>query len=251
MIFFRSVLFNIFMFLYHLALVAGLLVLLPFPRPWAQTAVRLWAMGLRFSMNLIVGLDLEVRGLENLPPGGAIIASKHQSAWDTFMFYLLLDDPNYIMKKELMDIPVWGWCAKKCGAISVDRSGGAGALKQLIRDTEDRLNRGRQVILFPEGTRTEPGARQPYNPGVAAIYAHGLGPVVPVALNSGLFWGRRSFMKRPGVITVEFLAPIPEGLERRRFMEELENRIEGASDNLAAEAKSRFPQFLAENPESS
>ncbi len=251
MIFFRSVLFNVFILFFHLVLVAALLVMLPFPQPWAQATVRIWTYLLRHGLKLIVGLDMEVRGLENLPRGGAIITSKHQSAWDTFIFYLLLDDPNYIMKKELMDIPVWGWGAKKCGAISVDRSGGAGALKQLLRDTKDRLDRGRQVIIFPEGTRTAPGARQPYNPGIAAVYAHGLGPVVPVALNSGLFWGRRSFLKMPGVITIEFLAPIPVGLERPQFMEELENRIEKASDDLVAEARARFPRLLAETPESS
>lgn len=241
MFFFRSVLFNVFFMVLHAALVVGMVALLPFPRRWMQATVRLWTDVLRVGLKLIVGLDLEVRGRDNLPQGACVIASKHQSALDTFVFYLLLNDPNYVMKKELMRIPVWGWHARKCGAISIDRDGGAGALKQMLRDTEDRMARARQVILFPEGTRTAPGTRHPYNPGIAAVYTRIKAPVVPVALNSGLFWGRRSFNKKPGVITVEFLPPMPPGLDRAQFMSELENRIETATDKLVAEARERFP----------
>ena len=203
MFFIRSVLFNAFILVLHAALVVGMLVLLPFPRRWMQATVRAWTDVLRGGLKAIVGLDLEVRGRDNLPQGACVIASKHQSALDTFVFYLLLNDPNYVMKKELMRIPVWGWHARKCGAISIDREGGAGALKQLVRDIEDRMKGGRQVIVFPEGTRTAPGTRHPYNPGIAALYTRIQAPVVPVALNSGLFWGRRSFNKKPGVVTIE------------------------------------------------
>ena len=241
MFFFRSVLFNVFFMVLHAALVVGMVALLPFPRRWMQVTVRLWTNVLRAGLKLIVDLDLEVRGRGNLPQGACVIASKHQSALDTFVFYLLLKDPNYVMKKELMRIPVWGWHARKCGAISIDRDGGAGALKQMLRDTEDRMAGGRQVIIFPEGTRTAPGTRHPYNPGIAAVYTRIKAPVVPVALNSGLFWGRRSFNKKPGVITVEFLPPMPPGLDRGPFMSELENRIETATEKLVAEAKTRFP----------
>ena len=241
MFFFRSVLFNAFFLVLHAALVVGMLVLLPFPRRWMQVTVRLWTNVLRLGLRVIVGLELDVRGLDNLPQGACVIASKHQSALDTFVFYLLLNDPNYVMKKELMRIPVWGWHARKCGAISIDRDGGAGALKQMLRDTDDRMARARQVIIFPEGTRTAPGARHPYNPGIAAVYARIKAPLVPVALNSGLFWGRRSFNKKPGVITVEFLPPMPPGLDRGPFMSELEKRIETATEKLVAEAKTRFP----------
>jgi 1-acyl-sn-glycerol-3-phosphate acyltransferase len=149
MIFIRSILFNAFFLIFHLFLVVGMLVLLPFPRRWMQATVRLWTNVLGAGLNLIVGLDIEVRGLEKLPRSAAVIACKHLSAWDTFVFYRLARDPNYVMKKELMDMPVWGWHARKCGAISVDRDGGPGALKQMVRDTEDRLSDGRQVIIFP------------------------------------------------------------------------------------------------------
>ncbi|MBI2978289.1 MAG: 1-acyl-sn-glycerol-3-phosphate acyltransferase [Rhodospirillales bacterium] len=220
-----------------------MLVLLPLPRRWMQATVRLWTQTIRFGLHHIVGLDFEARGLEHRPAGAAVIACKHQSAWDTFVFYLLLNDPNYIMKTELMRIPLWGWYARKCGAISVDRTGGAAALKKMVRDIEDRLARGRQVIVFPEGTRTAPGTRRPYQPGIAAIYKQTQAPVVPVAVNSGLFWGRRSFRKNPGVVTLQFLAPMPKGLKRDAFMAELEKRIETATDALVAEARARFPHL--------
>ncbi len=249
MIAFRSLLFNTVFLVYHLALVVALTALLPFPRPWSQCVARLWTQGVGLMLRLVVGLDVEIRGREHLPVGPCVIVSRHQSAWDTFAFYSLLSDPNYILKKELTDIPLWGWCALKCGAISVDRSGGGAALKKMVRDTEDRVAKGRQVVIFPEGTRTPPGEKQEYQPGIAAIYARvtrtpggapGGAPVVPVALNSGLFWGRRSFHKKPGVITLEFLEPMPPGLKRRQFMEDLRARIDGATDKLVAEARQRF-----------
>ncbi len=237
----RSLIFNVVFFAYHLVLVGGLSVLLAFPRPWAQAATRLWTKGAALLLRGLLGLDFEILGAS--PKGPCIIVSKHQSAWDTFFFYLLLDDPNYVLKKELTRIPIWGWCALKCGAISVDRFGGGAALKKLVRDVEDRMAGGRQVVIFPEGTRTAPGMRREYQPGVAAIYARTDAPVVPVALNSGLFWGRRSFRKKSGVITVQFLDPMPGGLKRREFMAELESRMETAADALIAGAKNRFPHL--------
>ncbi len=241
MLILRSLIFNAVFVVYHLALILGLTALMPFPRMWSQGFVRMWTQGGKALLKGIVGLGVEFRGLQNLPQGPCVIVSKHQSAWDTFAFYILADDPNYILKKELTRIPFWGWCALSCGAISVDRSGGGAALKGLLRDTQDRLAKGRQVVIFPEGTRTAPGARLDYFPGVAAIDGHTDVPIVPVALNSGLFWGRGSFLKKPGVITIEILPPMAKGLKRRQFMADLESRIEAASDTLMEEARERFP----------
>lgn len=241
----RSLAFNIFSLILHIILLLGMLVLLPLPRRWMQATVRLWTRTIRFGLRAIVGLGFEARGLEYRPAGAAVIACKHQSAWDTFVFYLLLDDPNYVMKKELFRIPFWGWYARKCGAISVDRAGGTRALKRLVRDVADRLAKGRQVIVFPEATRTAPGTRRPYQPGIAAIYRQTRAPVVPVAVNSGLFWGRRAFTKQPGTVTIEFLPAMPEGLDRDAFMAELQNRIETATDALVAEARARYPHLGA------
>lgn len=237
----RSLIFNSVFFVYHTSLVLILTALLPFPRRLSQGVVRFWTEGVGLGLKMIIGLDVDFRGLDHLPEGPCIIVSKHQSAWDTFVFYLLVKDPNYILKKELTQIPLWGWCALKCGAISVDRSGGGAALKKVVRDTQDRIAKGRQVVIFPEGTRTVPGTRQEYFPGVASLYLHNEAPVIPVALNSGLFWGRRSFVKKPGVITLEILPPMPRGLKSREFMTELESRIETASDKLIAEAEGQIP----------
>jgi len=243
MILFRSLLFNLFSIVLHVILLVGMLMLLPLPRKWMQATVRLWTRTIRAGLRHIVGLDFEARGLEHRPVGAAVIACKHQSAWDTFVFYVLLRDPNYIMKTELMQLPLWGWYARKCGAISVDRAGGAAALKKMVRDVKDRLAKGRQVIVFPEGTRTAPGTRRPYQSGIAAIYKQIEAPVVPVAVNSGLFWRRRSFSKQPGVVVLQFLPAMPKGLTRDAFMAELETRIETATDALVAEARARFPHL--------
>ena len=239
----RSLIFNTVFLIYNVVLMFVQMALLPFSRAWSQGVVRFWTNGVGLGLKVIIGLDVEIRGRQHLPIGPCVIVSKHQSAWDTFAFYALVSDPNYILKKELTDIPLWGWCALHCGAISVDRSGGGAALKRMVRDTQDRLAQGRQVVIFPEGTRTAPGTRRDYFPGVASLYAHADAPVVPVALNSGLFWGRRSFIKNPGVITIEFLPPMPKGLKRRAFMEDLETRIEAATVKLIAEARDRFPNL--------
>ncbi len=233
----RSLLFNLYYFGSFILVPLVLWVCLPLPRPYMQRGVRLWVKGLRLGLKWIVGLVYQVRGLENVPEGAAIFACKHQSAWETTVFYILADDPAYVLKKELLFIPFWGWVARKAKAIGVDRAGGVGALKRMVKESLAVLDANRQVIIFPEGTRMAPGETKPYYPGIAALYANTEAPVVPVALNSGLFWGRRRFIKRPGVITLEFLPPMPRGLDRREFMAELQARIETASERLRTEAQ--------------
>lgn len=233
----RSLLFNIFFFAWHVVVMFAMIPLLFLPSAVMKSAIRVFARGMRAALRLIVGLDFEVRGRENIPVGAAVFASKHQSTWETFIFHLLVDDSAYVLKKELMRIPLWGWCVRKGQAIIVDRQGGARSLKHLVRQTLAALAAGRQVVVFPEGTRMPPGERGTYFPGIAAIYRQAEAPMVPVALNSGLYWGRRSFLKHPGVIIIEFLPPIPRGLSRRAFMTELEERIETASEHLRVEAQ--------------
>jgi len=205
------------------------------PRRWTQWIVRVWTRGVWWGLRHIVGLDYEVRGREHVPPGPVLLASKHQSTWDTAVFYLLFDDPCYVIKKELFSIPIWGWYARKAGMIGVDRKGRTRALKKMVADCVAALAEGRALVIFPEGTRTAPGERRSYQPGIAAVYAQANTPVVPVAVNSGVFWGRRSFIKSPGVAVLEFLPPIPPGLSRDAFMSSLETSIESASARLAEE----------------
>ena len=214
---------------------------LPFPRPVMQRAVKTWAWSQHWALKLLVGLNFEIRGSENIVNGAAIYSCKHQSAWDTYFFYLLFSDPSYVLKKELVRIPVWGWMARKCAAISIDRDGGIRALKTLVREVKQRLSDNRPVIIFPEGTRTQPGVQQPYHPGISALYLQCDAPVIPVALNSGLFWGRRSYRKEAGRIVIEFLPAISPGMKRKPFMEALERAIEDASLRLAEEGIERYP----------
>ena len=245
MIVVRSALFNLFLWTWSTLTLSLMWVFLPFPRTVMQEVVRFWAYGPRLGLKWIAGIDYEIRGRENLPQGACIFAAKHQSAWDTIAFFHLVEEPIYVIKKELRAVPFWGWYTRKCEAITVDRAAGAKALKGLLRDARVSLSKGRQVIIFPEGTRTPPGQHAPYQPGIAALYAHTSVPVVPVAVNSGMFWGRRSFIKHPGTIILEFLPAMPEGLDRRAFLAELEARVEAASERLRIEAETRFPGVSA------
>ncbi len=198
---------------------------------------RVWANGALWLLSLIVGLQFQVRGRENVPDESVMMAVKHQSAWETLALNLELRDPAFVVKRELMRVPVFGWLLHRVGMISVDRSGGGAALRSMVGTARQRVAEGRSIVIFPEGTRTPLGERQPYHPGVAALYKALNVPVIPVALNSGLFWPRRSTWLQPGVVTLEFLPAIPPGLPRRDFMAQLETAIEDASDRLADEAR--------------
>jgi len=179
----------------------------------------------------------ELRGQENRPDGPAIYASKHQSAWDVLVYNVVIPDCAYVLKRELLRIPLWGWYVWRVGAVSVDRSGGARALKSMIEDATALLRQGRSIVVFPQGTRTPVGEKRAYLPGTAALYKGTDFPVVPVALNSGVLWPRRKFRKRAGLITIEFLPPIEPGLDRRRFLKELESRIETTTQRLELQAE--------------
>ena len=219
--------------------IAGLPFLLT-PRRTAMRFGRFWAQASLAALRLIVGLDGEVRGRENIPRGACLIAMKHQSMWDTLMLPPLLGDPAVVIKRELKFVPFYGWYATRAGSIFIDRKGGAGALRRMIAAAKRAIADGRPVVIFPQGTRTAPGqpvAEHPYQPGIAALYRELAVPLVPAAVNSGLYWGRRAFLKRRGRIVVEFLAPIPPGLPRREVMGTLESRIEEATAALEAEGE--------------
>ncbi|HEV2549848.1 MAG TPA: lysophospholipid acyltransferase family protein [Stellaceae bacterium] len=232
MILIRSLAFQLCLYVFTaVAAILGLPLLL---LPWrcAMMYGATWAALVLKLLQWCVGLRHEVRGREHLPAGPAIIAMKHQSAWDTFAVPVVFGDAAIVFKKELMLVPFYGWYVWKAGMIAIDRKAGAAALRSLVAGASRAVGQGRSIVIFPEGTRTAPGTHRPYQPGVAALYRQLGLPVVPVALNSGLFWGRRHFLKRPGRITLEILPPIPPGRARRAFMAELEERIERATDRL-------------------
>jgi 1-acyl-sn-glycerol-3-phosphate acyltransferase len=232
----RALLFNVAFFAVTALLgVAGLPLLLA-PRAWVMRFGRFWARCALALLKAIVGLDGEIRGREHLPAGPAIIAMKHQSAWDTLILPVVLGDPAVVLKRELLLLPFYGWYALRAGSIAIDRKGGAGALRHMVAAARRAAAAGRKVVIFPEGTRTAPGRRLPYQGGVAALYQALRLPVVPAAVNSGLYWGRRSFRKRRGRIVLAFLDPIAPGLPRREMMAQLETRIEAATAALEREA---------------
>jgi 1-acyl-sn-glycerol-3-phosphate acyltransferase len=213
-----------------LALVGSPILLMP------RRAVIAWALlWIEFILGwlrLTCGLTYRVVGMDNLPEGPVIIACKHQSSWETLAFTKLFPGTAIVLKRELLFIPIVGWAMARAGNIAVSRGDGAQALRGLVRQAKTVVAEGRSILIFPEGTRVAVGDERPYQVGVAALYRQLGVPVVPVALNSGLFWGRRKFVKRPGRITVEVLPPIAPGLRREAFMTTLRDRIEGATNRL-------------------
>lgn len=233
----RSALFNT---AFYFNLVLFMLVFSPLffgPRRWAMWALKLWASTSIWLLATIAGTRLEIRGRENIAQGSAIIAAKHQSLFETFAVLPFLPDPAMVMKRELMMIPLFGWFARKFQMIPVDRGARATALKTLVNRALAAVRQGRQVLIFPEGTRRPPGAPPAYRPGAAALYLKLGVPCVPLALNSGLYWPRRKFMRYPGVIVFQFLPSIPPGLSRPEFTKTLEAALETTTAELLSAAR--------------
>lgn len=206
------------------------------PRTWAMKGLELHGRTCVWLLRLICGTKLDVRGRENLPKSGCLVIAKHQSAWDTFGLISLFRDPAIVLKDELKWIPFYGWFCVKFEHILVKREKASAALKALIRDAKQRISIGREVVIFPEGTRTVPGAPPDYKSGYVALYEALNVVTVPLALNSGLFWPRRSPWRYPGTIVVEFLPALPPGLPRAEFRQRIETAIEAASQRLIDEA---------------
>lgn len=232
MIWVRSLLFSAAFYLWSAVLAILMLPLLAFPRRFIVGGFKVWSRGLVFLLELICGVKVEVRGAEHIPQGPGLIGAKHQCMLDTMALWGIVPDAAYVTKKELLMIPVYGWYVVKSGMLVVDREGHAAALKKLVREAQTALSQSRQVLIFPEGTRTPPGEPGAYKPGVAAIYRELGVPCTPLATNSGVHWPAHGFLRRPGLIVYEFLPPIPAGLKRAEFMRELETRIETASTAL-------------------
>jgi 1-acyl-sn-glycerol-3-phosphate acyltransferase len=233
----RSLLFNLLFYVTTALFVVLGSPLLFGPRRWAMAALAIHGRFELWLLRVIVGTKLEVRGSEKLPKGACLVAAKHQSAWETFGLIPLFRDPALLMKRELFWIPFHGWFSHKFEMIPVDRDKGPAALRRMLREAKKRVADGREIIIFPEGTRRATGAPPDYKTGVLLLYeALGI-PCVPLALNSGVFWPRRSLVRKPGTIIVEFLDPIPPGLPKAEFLERLIAAIEAASARLLAESK--------------
>ncbi len=234
MLFLRSAAFNLVFYAMSVVIVIAATPCLVLPRRFTLYAMEAWSHLTLWLLRVIAGTHYEVRG--ELPRGGVLVASKHQSMWDTIVMTAILKDPAMVLKRELLWIPFYGWYAQKARMIAIDRGAAAAAIRRLVSQGKAAVAEGRPVVIFPEGTRSAPGSKLEYKPGVAALYRQLGVECVPAAVNSGLFWARRGFTRWPGTILLEFLPPIPAGLDRKTFMAELETRIETATAKLVEEA---------------
>jgi 1-acyl-sn-glycerol-3-phosphate acyltransferase len=232
----RSLVFYVYMYGFMAIMGTMGVPLLLGPRYWSRAWLRLYISITWFGLRWICGVSFEVRGQAHIPAGGALIASKHQSMWETLAFWSIVPDPAIILKRSLIYMPFFGWFALKLKNINVDRSAGAKALRKMLKDASMRAGEGRQILIFPEGTRVDPGENPTYKSGVVGLYQFMKVPCVPVALNSGVFLEPYCGLRRPGKIIVEFLEPIEPGLDKADFMERLHTSISTASDALLAES---------------
>jgi 1-acyl-sn-glycerol-3-phosphate acyltransferase len=247
-IFLRSLVYNV---LFYVLLVFWNVVAIPtflMPRRAFMAVAKMWARSSVWLLRVVCNTRLEVRGLEKIPAGPLIVASKHQSMWETFALMPYFDAPLFIYKRELAWIPFFGWYLMKSGMIGVDRGGGMRSLMDMARRAPKEIRSGRQLIIFPEGTRTPVGAPPDYMTGVGQIYASSGVPCQPVALNSGLFWPRRTFMRYPGTLVVEFLDPLPAGLTRKEFIVQIATVIEAATNRLVEAAREEQAQLFGVVP---
>ena len=239
MIILRSLVFNA---LFYVNTALWLIAALPtFFMPYRAIieVAKAWGRFNRALTRMVAGIDYEIRGAEKIPRGPVIVAAKHQSAWETFALLSLFDNPTFIIKRELQWIPIFGWFTIKGRMVPVQRGAGSQALNNMIERARIELSRNRQLVIFPEGTRRAPGAEPRYKYGVAQLYAAEGVPCIPIALNSGLFWSRRSLRRNPGTVLVEVLDPIPPGLDKDAFLERLKSEIETATARLIAESQAK------------
>lgn len=244
MLLLRSLLFHV---CFHLNTILHLIICLPFlllPRRIFWKAVHSWARVNHWLLRTICGTNFEITGYERIPPGALLVAAKHQSAWETFALVILFSDPFYVLKRELKWLPVFGWYVAKAQMIPIRRGAGGTALGEITERAKVKIAHGRQLILFPEGTRRAVGAEPAYKFGVVRLY-HELGVrCFPVALNSGVFWPRRELMIYPGTIRMEFLEPIEPGLSEDEFKVRMQDAIETATARLVAQGRAELEAML-------
>ena len=239
-IFFRSIVFNALFYLNTLVFLIAALPTFFMPYRAIIAVAKSWGRVNLVLLRVVAGVDYEIRGREKIPKGPILVASKHQSAWETFALLPLIDNPVFILKRELQWVPIFGWLTIKGRMVPVDRGGGSQALAAMIERARVELADNRQLIIFPEGTRRPAGAEPRYKIGVAHLYVAGGVPCVPIALNSGLFWPRRSLRRFPGTVVAEILDPIPPGLAKETFFERLQGDIETATARLIAEGRAKM-----------
>ncbi|WGD53667.1 lysophospholipid acyltransferase family protein [Bradyrhizobium sp. CB1650] len=248
LIFLRSLVFNV---LFYTVFVVLAIVALPtflMPVRALLTVAGWWANASLFLMRVICNIRVEFRGQEKIPKGPLLVASKHQSMWETFALLQFFDRPIFILKRQLMTIPVFGQFLVKTGMIAIDRTAGVKALLDMTRRAREAVRGGCQLVIFPEGTRRAPGAPPDYKTGFAQIYSACGVPCLPVALNSGLFWPRRTFMRYPGTLVVEFLEPLPPGLPKDEYVARVRDVIEEATSRIVEAGRKEQERLIGTAP---
>ena len=243
MIYIRSLLTNVFFFL-TLMIGCTLQLFVAFlPR---KATIYFWDKMIMpialFWIHFFAGLKFEVRGAENIKKSHALYACKHESALETYSFTQFVPTTTYILKKELIFMPFFGWTQYFYGMIPVNRKGGSSAMKHMLQEVRKKTDTGRPVVIFPEGTRCRPGTTKGYKSGIMFLAENLDLPVIPVAVNTGMFWAKNSFLRYPGTAVFEFLPPIEvKGKSKEEFMNELQTVIENKCKELNAEAVKKYP----------
>ncbi|MCK1708900.1 MULTISPECIES: lysophospholipid acyltransferase family protein [unclassified Bradyrhizobium] len=248
LIFLRSLVFNV---LFYAVLVGLAIVALPtflMPARALLTVAGWWAKASIFLMRVICNIKVEVRGAEKIPEGPLLVVAKHQSFWETFALMPFFNRPIFILKRQLMHIPVFGQFLRKIEMIAINRSAGVKALLDMTRRARAAVRSGRQLLIFPEGTRRPPGAPPDYKTGFAQIYSACGVQCLPIALNSGLFWPRRTFMRYPGTLVVEFLDPLPPGLPKDEFIARVRDVIEDATGRIVEAGRKEQERLIGSAP---
>jgi 1-acyl-sn-glycerol-3-phosphate acyltransferase len=232
----RSLLFNIAFYVNVILWMIAALPTLLMPRRVFMRVAAAWARSTLWLLKVIVGCGFELRGAGNIPPGGCLVVGKHQSVWETVALFAIFPDPCVILKRELAWIPMFGWYVIKSHMVPINRKAGQAAMNQMNARAVEAIADGRQMLIFAEGTRRAPGAPPAYKQGFSHLYMVCNAPLVPFALNSGVFWPRRKFIRHPGTVVVEILPAIPAGLPRAEVQARTQEAIEEASNRLLVEA---------------
>jgi len=228
----RSIIFYLLLYLWTLCLGILCLPYLLLPNSYVRKLSDLWISGILQLLKLICNITYKINGLENIPKKAVIVASKHQSTFETFLLFKLINNSIFIHKRELFLIPIFGLYLKKINMISINRNEGAKSMRKILNEAKQKISNGYSIIIFPEGTRKKPGETTDYKTGIAGIYKESEAEVLPVAVNSGHYWPKHTFIKKPGKIIIKFLKPIPAQLEKSEFLKKIESVIEEETNKI-------------------
>ena len=237
----RSIAFTLLQLLTVVPMSAVCLLVAPLPRPLRYRITVAWPRAMIWGARVILGIDHRVVGTENLPDGPAILLSKHQSTWETLFYPSYMPrELCFVFKRELLLLPFFGWGIWLLDMIHINRSRGRDAFEEVVAQGTRKLAEGRWIIMFPEGTRTAPGANPSYKTGGARLAVRTGAPVVPIAMNSGDLWPRRAFLKKPGMVTISIGPPIPAaGRSAEEVLADVQGWIEAEMRRIAPAAYAR------------